>query len=232
MRLGLNRVSGLSSGAADRIAAARRDAPFSDAEDLAQRAGLDPRELQLLAAADALIGLSGHRRQQMWDAAGLRTPPALLRHAPVHEAPIELPPAPEGEAIVWDYAATRLTLRRHPLALLRPQLQARRLMTAEELKALPDKRFARACGIVTVRQQPGTANGTVFVSLEDETGAVQVIVWRHVRERQRAALLHARLLAVHGVWQREGPLCNLIAGRLEDLTPLLGRLATESRDFH
>lgn len=232
VRLGLNRVSGLPRAAADRIAAARRSAPFSDAEDLAQRAGLDQRELQALAAADALIGLSGHRRQQMWDAAGLRTPPALLRHAPVNELPIELPPAPEGEAIVWDYAATRLTLRRHPLALLRPQLRARRLMTAEELQALPDKRFARACGIVTVRQQPGTANGTIFVSLEDETGAVQVIVWRHVRERQRAALLHARLLAVHGVWQREGPLCNLIAGRLEDLTPLLGRLATESRDFH
>ncbi|WP_070401047.1 error-prone DNA polymerase [Hydrogenophaga sp. PML113] len=232
VRLGLNRVGGLSRAAADRIAAARRDAPFQDAEDLARRAGLDRRELQALAAADALIGLSGHRRLQMWDAAGHRAPPALLRQAPVHEAPIELPPAPEGEAIVWDYAATRLTLRRHPLALLRPQLRARRLMTAEELKALPDKRFARACGIVTVRQQPQTANGTIFVSLEDETGAVQVIVWRHVRERQRAELLHARLLAVHGVWQREGPLCNLIAGRLEDLTPLLGRLATESRDFH
>src|SRR5690606_34075511 len=142
--------------------------------------------------------------QQMWDAAALRPAPALLREAPVHEEAIELRPAPEGEAIVWDYAASRLTLRRHPLALLRPQLRARRLMTAEELQALPDKRFARACGIVTVRQQPQTANGTIFVSLEDETGAVQVIVWRHVRERQRAALLHARLLAVHGVWQREG----------------------------
>jgi len=232
VRLGLNRVSGLSRAAAERIAAARLVAPFSNAQDLARRADLDQRELQALAAADALIGLSGHRRQQMWDAAALRTPPALLRQAPVHEAPIELPPAPEGEAILWDYAATRLTLRRHPLALLRPQLRARRLMTAEELQALPDKRFARACGIVTVRQQPQTANGTIFVSLEDETGAVQVIVWRHVRERQRAALLHARLLAVHGVWQREGPLCNLIAGRLEDLTPLLGRLATQSRDFH
>jgi error-prone DNA polymerase len=232
VRLGLNRVSGLSRAAAERIAAARLVAPFSNAEDLARRADLDQRELQALAAADALMGLSGHRRQQMWDAAALRTPPALLRQAPVHEAPIELPPAPEGEAILWDYAATRLTLRRHPLALLRPQLRARRLMTAEELQALPDKRFARACGIVTVRQQPQTANGTIFVSLEDETGAVQVIVWRHVRERQRAALLHARLLAVHGVWQREGPLCNLIAGRLEDLTPLLGRLATQSRDFH
>jgi error-prone DNA polymerase len=90
----------------------------------------------------------------------------------------------------------------------------------------------RACGIVTNRQQPGTANGVVFVSLEDETGVVQVIVWKALRERQRNVLTRSRLMAVHGVWQREGEVCNLIAGHLEDLTPLLGRLATESRDFH
>jgi error-prone DNA polymerase len=90
----------------------------------------------------------------------------------------------------------------------------------------------RACGIVTNRQQPGTANGVVFVSLEDETGVVQVIVWKALRERQRNVLTRSRLMAVHGVWQREGEVCNLIAGHLEDLTPMLGRLATESRDFH
>ena len=232
VRLGLRRVAGLPQAAGERVVAARREAAFTSAQDLARRAALTQRDLQCLAAADALQSLSGHRRQQMWDAAALRPAPALLREAPVDEAAIELPAAPEGEAIVWDYAATRLTLRRHPLALLREQLRARRLQTAEELQALPNNRFARACGIVTVRQQPSTANGTIFISLEDETGAVQVICWRRVRERQRAVLLHARLLAVHGVWQREGAVCNLIAGRLEDLTPLLGRLATQSRDFH
>jgi len=232
VRLGLCMVSGLSRSEAQRIVAAREAKAFTDAEDLARRAQLDKQALQQLAAADALMSLSGHRRQQVWDAAALKTPPALLREAPVEEDALDLPEAPEGEAIVWDYASLGLTLRNHPLALLRERLQARRFMTAEALKSAPDGRLVRACGIVTNRQQPGTANGVVFVSLEDETGVVQVIVWKALRERQRNALTRSRLMAVHGVWQREGEVCNLIAGHLEDLTPLLGRLATESRDFH
>jgi error-prone DNA polymerase len=156
----------------------------------------------------------------------------LLKGAPVDEAPLALPPAPEGEAIVWDYASLGLTLRRHPLALLREELAKRRLMTAEQLKDAPNGRLVRHCGIVTLRQQPGTSSGVVFVSLEDETGVVQVIVWQRIRERQRAVLTGARLLAVRGVWQREGEARNLIAGHLEDLTPLLNGLSTVSRDFH
>ena len=105
-------------------------------------------------------------------------------------------------------------------------------MTAEQLKDAPDGRLVRACGIVTCRQQPGTSKGVVFVTLEDETGTVQVIVWRALRERQRNELTESRLLGVHGVWQRDGAVCNLIAGRLENLNPLLCRLALESRDFH
>ena len=150
----------------------------------------------------------------------------------MHEEVLELPAAPEGEEIVFDYQTTGLTLRRHPLALLRPLLARRRLMTAEQLKDAPNGRLVRYAGIVTLRQQPDTAGGVIFVSLEDETGVVQAIVWRSVRERQRKALLGSRLLAIYGTWQREGEVCNLIAGRLEDLTPLLGRLSTSSRDFH
>ncbi len=142
-----------------------------------------------LAAADALMSLSGHRRQQVWDAAAQRSVPILLRDAPVDEEALELPAAPEGEEIVWDYAATGLTLRRHPLALLRPQLRERKLMTAADLHDLPDGRHVRYCGIVTLRQQPDTAGGVVFVSLEDETGVVQVIVWKSLREKQRKELL-------------------------------------------
>lgn len=233
VRLGLRLADGVTKTEALRIMDARdRGGPFSDTEDLALRAGLDQACLQHLAAADALASLSGHRRQQMWAAAGLRAAPALLRGSPVHETALTLPEAPEGEAIVWDYASLGLTLRRHPLALLRERLQARRFMTAAALREVPDGRLARACGIVTGRQQPGTSKGVVFVTLEDETGTVQVVVWRHVRERQRAELIGSRLLAVHGVWQRQGSVCHLVAGRLEDLTPLLGRLATQSRDFH
>lgn len=187
--------------------------------------------MRLLAAADALASLAGHRRQQVWEAAALHRTPSLLRDAPVGEDLLELPSAPEGEEIVWDYASLGLTLRRHPLALLRPRLRKRGLMSAAELHEVTNGRRVKACGIVTLRQQPDTANGTVFVSLEDETGALQVIVWKRLRDRKRRELLAARLLEVRGRWQREGDVCNLIAHHLADLTPLLGQLATESRDF-
>ena len=151
-----------------------------------------------------------------------------------------MPPAPEGEEIVFDYASLGLTLRRHPLALLRPKLQRMQLLSADELRHLPHGCRVGACGLVTVRQQPGTAKGTIFVTLEDETGPVNVIVWQSVRQDQREPLLRARLLAVRGTWQRDvesgGNVCHVVAESLEDLTPMLGRLGTQSRtssrDFH
>ncbi|MFZ5567760.1 MAG: error-prone DNA polymerase [Pseudomonadota bacterium] len=231
VRLGLRLLSGIGQASAERIVAARTAQPFINTEDLALRAALDAKELKALASADALLSLSGHRRQQVWDASALHAAPALLREAPVDEDWLELPAAPEGEEIVFDYAATGLTLRRHPLALLREQLRAQRLQTAQELGALPDGRLVRACGLVLTRQQPGTAKGVVFVTLEDETGTVQVIVWKALRDKQRQTLLRARLLAVYGTWQRQGEVCHLIAGHLQDLTPLLGGLMTASRDF-
>jgi error-prone DNA polymerase len=235
VRLGLQLVAGLSAAAAERIVLARAEAPFIDVQDLARRARLDAQDLRQLAAADALMSLAGHRRQQVWEATAWTPPPALLEDAPIDETPLQLPLAAEGEEIVFDYAALGLTLRRHPLALLREQLRRRRLQTAREMHDLPHGRRVRACGIVTGRQQPQTANGTIFVSLEDESGVVNVIVWRRVHERFRRELLHSRLLAVHGEWQREGEVRHLVAQRLEDLTPLLGRLADaglHSRDFH
>ncbi|QDL37113.1 error-prone DNA polymerase [Rhodoferax sediminis] len=239
VRLGLRLVGSLSEAGAGRLVQARSQAPFASTEDLALRARLDRPDLDALAAADALISLSGHRRQQVWDAAAQQRAPALLQGAPVHEEALALPAAPEGEEIVFDYAAMGLTLRRHPLALLRPRLARMQLLTAHELQDLPSGQQVAACGLVTVRQQPQTAKGTIFVTLEDETGPVNVIVWKHVRERQRDELLHSRLLAVQGTWQRDvdsgGAVRHLVAERLTDLTPLLGRLgqqASRSRDFH
>ena len=232
VRLGLRLVAGLKAASAERIVAARRAAPFDSADDLARRAALDQYEMTLLASADALMSLAGHRRQQVWEAAALKSAPQLLREAPVQEEYLELPEAPEGEEVVWDYAATGLTLRRHPLAILRPTLAQQGWKTAAQLHNLPSGRLASACGIVTGRQQPETAKGVMFVSLEDETGNVQVIVWPKATERLRGPLLRARLLAVRGTWQREGEVRNLVASHVEDLTPLLGRLATSSRDFH
>ncbi|MBP8101307.1 MAG: error-prone DNA polymerase [Burkholderiaceae bacterium] len=231
VRLGLRMINKLKAESAERIVQARREAPLESAEDLARRAGLEQHEMTLLAGADALMSLAGHRRQQVWEAAALRSTPQLLREAPVNEDYLELPEAQEGEEVVWDYASTGLTLRRHPLAILRPALARQGWRTAAELHDVPNGRFAKACGLVTVRQQPETAHGVMFVSLEDETGSVQVIVWPKVKERLRAPLLRSRLMAVKGTWQREGEVRNLIAGHVEDLTPMLGRLAVVSRDF-
>lgn len=232
VRLGLRFVKGLAHAAAQRIVDARQTAPFADVDDLAQRAALDAAALRQLAAADALRSLAGHRRQQAWQAAAPPPRTLLGQPAPVREPPLALPAPPEGEDVLFDYAATGLTLRRHPLALLRPLLARRGLRTAAELAAQPDGAPVRACGLVTLRQQPATAGGVTFVSLEDETGAVQVICWKRLRERQRHTLLHARLLAVSGTWQQQDGVRSLIAARLHDLTPLLGQLPTRSRDFH
>jgi error-prone DNA polymerase len=238
VRLGLNRISSLSKGGAERLLKARDQSPFTSTEDLALRAELDGKDMAALAAADALMSLSGHRRQQVWDATAQRRSPALLRGVPINEQALLLPAAPEGEEIVGDYAALGLTLRRHPLALLRPRLARMKLMSAAELRSLPSGQTARACGIVKGRQRPQTANGTIFVTLEDETGNVNVIVWSHVIEAWREPLLKSHLLAVQGTWQRDddsgGKVQHLIATGFKDLTPLMGRLAQSntSRDFH
>jgi error-prone DNA polymerase len=232
VRLGLRLVSGLKEASVTRLMEARSQAPFDDPEDLARRAGLEQHEMQLLAGADALKSLSGHRRQQVWQASALRRPPKLLHDAAVDEDFLELPAALEGEEVVHDYQTVGLTLRSHPMLLLRPVLAKRKLAKASDLERMPNGRWVRYAGIVTVRQQPETAKGTVFISLEDETGNVQVIVWRSLKEQQRPQVLRARLLAVYGQWQREGEVKNLVAHKLADLTPLLGKLATTSRDFH
>jgi error-prone DNA polymerase len=238
VRLGLRLVGGLSEAGAQRIVEAREERAFDNVEDLALRAQLDLKDLNALASADALRSLAGHRRQQVWEASAQQKAPGMLRQAPINEQPLLLPAAHEGEEIFFDYAATGFTLRRHPVALLREKLAKLKLLSASQLHDLPHNRRVGACGIVTVRQQPQTANGTIFVTLEDETGPVNVIVWKHVREQQRDALLHSKLMAVRGVWQRDvesgGQVRHLIAEKLEDLTPLLGRLGKlgSSRDFH
>jgi len=232
LRLGLRRVKGLSRRGGEAIAKARRSGPFDNARDLVARTGLDKRDLECLAAADALAGLEGHRHNAWWRAGGIE-PPMPLFGVPRfdEEAPMLREPG-EGEDIVADYASTGMTLRRHPLALLRRRLSERRFHTAAELATLRNGAVARGAGLVLVRQRPATASGVIFTTLEDETGTINVVVWPSTAQTQRRALLKARLLAVTGTLQRESGVVHLIAGRLEDLSQWLGDLETASRNFH
>lgn len=231
VRLGLRMVRGLKKESAERIVDARRRRLFQSAEEVAMLADLDHVDMRQLAAADALRSLSGHRRQQVWDAAGLRRPPRLLKGAPVDEEPLELEAAAEGEEVLWDYRTLGLTLRSHPLALLRPQLADRRFMTTLDLEGAEDGDPVRIVGFVTSRQRPPTAKGVMFVTLEDEVGNVRAIIWPAVQEEFEKPARRSKLLGVYGHLQfREGAR-NVIAKRLEDMSHLVTDLDTRSRDF-
>lgn len=232
VRLGLGRIGGLAQDAAERLIAARADGPFASVEDLARRAGLDAHALQLLAGADALRGLAGHRHAAAWAVAGVDTRATpMLAATRTREAPATLAaPGVEAETLA-DYRSLGLTLGAHPVALLRPVLARYKVLPAAVLAEFPHGRLARASGLVTHRQRPETAKGVVFVTLEDETGAVNVIVWPQVVEQQRRALLAATLLTVYGIWQREGAVRHLVARQLVDHSPLLQGLDAKSRNF-
>ena len=198
---------------------------------LRQELALSAHDQQALAQAHALRSAYPQRRHSVWDA---RRPsqPGLLSHAEIPDTLPTLRRASVGLEVLSDYQATGLSLNRHPLALLRAQLEPMRFSTAEQLNQhCPDRRLARACGLVTTRQRPGTATGTVFVTLEDETGSVNVIVREELAQEQSNALLQSRLMGVYGVWQRDGAVCHLIAHRLVTMNHLIGDLVARSRDF-
>ena len=225
VRLGLRMAKGLSEAAGRQVAAAR---PFAAAADLGF---LDRKDLKALAGAGALASLAGHRRAALWQAAGVERPLALNVLQGKETLPDLVAPS-EGQEILADYASLGLTLGRHPLALLRRFLRKDNLITAEELRLRPHGARARAAGLVTCRQRPDTASGVVFVTLEDETGCVNVVLWRRLVERQRREAIAARLLGVEGVVERDGEVVHLVARRLFDYSGLLGPLAAHSRDFH
>ena len=224
-------IKGLKVSSAEQLVIARTDRAFSSTEDLARRAGLNRRDLSCLAAADALSSLSGHRREALWETLAVDDPTRLGLPARSVDLP-QLAIPTEGQEIVADYDSMGLTLRRHPVALLRERLRKRRIKSASELSQTHNGSHIKVAGLVTCRQRPATASGVIFVTLEDETGYVNLIVWNDLAERQRKELIGSRLLAVHGEVQREGLVVHVLARKLEDLSPLLGRLATSSHDFH
>ncbi|HMM77588.1 MAG TPA: error-prone DNA polymerase [Gammaproteobacteria bacterium] len=232
LRLGFRLVKGMAETAAARLVDARAAQPFAGFEDLVRRARLDRRDIAALGAAGGLAGLAGHRHRARWAALGVEAPLPALRETSIREAQPLLRKPSEGEDILADYQALGLSLGRHPLELLRPQLDRRGCVTAFEIQHLDHGARVRTAGLVVMRQRPGTATGVVFVSIEDETGTMNLVVWSSLVEAQRRELLGARLLGVEGEVQREGPVIHIVARRLADYTALLGRLPTASRDFH
>ncbi len=232
LRLGLRLVKGMSRTGAARIETARRAQAFRDVADLTRRAALTRREVNALATADAFAALAGHRHQARWAALASEAPMALFDGEPaVNEGLALLPRPSEAQDIVADYASVGLTLRRHPLALLRGRLQQLNCASTQEAKMLAHDTPVRIAGLVITRQHPSTARGVIFLTLEDESGVLNVIVWPGHVDRFRKEVFHGRLLIVDGTLQREGEVIHVIARRLEDRGALLGPLDAPSRDF-
>lgn len=231
VRLGFSLVRGMREESARRIETCRAVRNFHSVTDLARRAALDRHDMQVLAASDALRSLAGNRRHALWEASAAVPDKDLLKVADLAEESPVLAEPTEGETIVGDYRSMGLTLHRHPLELLRRQLSNKRFETAATLSTYADRRLARGAGIVTVRQRPGTANGVLFLTIEDETGNVNVIVWPSILEKFRKEILNASLLGIYGQWQADGDVKHLVAQYAVDLSPMLGALDTRSRNF-
>ncbi|KPW41686.1 Error-prone DNA polymerase [Pseudomonas amygdali] len=231
IRLGLRMVRSFREDDARRIETARSKRPFADATDLTQRAGLDARAAEALADSGALRGLIGHRHRARWEVAGVEAQRPLFDDLPSEETQVILPLPTVAEDLVADYTTLGTTLGPHPLALLRRQLAAKRFRSSQDLLSLENDRTLSVAGLVIGRQRPGTASGVTFVTLEDEFGMVNVVVWRDLAERQRKVLVGSQLLQVFGRLESKSGVRHLIAQRLYDLTPLLTGLDVRSRDF-
>jgi error-prone DNA polymerase len=231
IRLGFRQVRGFSERAALAISEARLQRSFLDIADLCARANVDKRHRDLLAEASALRGLAGHRHRAQWAVAGVEPQMPLFGHDSPKEESVVLPPPTQAENTLADYSRVGLSLGPHPLQQIRKRLRAARCMDSKALKERPHESWVRVAGLVTLRQRPQTASGVTFVTMEDEHGLINVIVWRRIAEAQRRELLEAQLLGVEGQWQMVDGTCHVVAGKLLDLTRLLSGLDARSRDF-
>jgi len=231
LRLGLRMIKGLSRAAGERLVTVRAQGDFRDVDDLARRAGLSRRELKALAAADALHGLAGHRHAAAWTVAGVEPQLPLFPHPGQDRVRPALDPPSRGRSVLADYHALGLSLRAHPLALLRHRLRARGLHSAAEVAALPAGARTRTAGLVLIRQRPGKGRA-VYITLEDETGTQNLLIWADLAERERRIVLGAGLLGAEVEVQRAEGVQHLVGRVLEDHSDLLGELPVRSRDFH
>jgi len=231
LRLGLRLVRGLSENAAHRIATARLTGAFSDVQDLTRRARLNRGDLKALAAADALQGVAGHRHHAAWEVAGVEDAVPLVGLDRFNERVPRLRLPSSGQAVLADYAQLGLSLREHPLALIRSQLRRRGFLSSAEVAGHAPGEIVRAAGLVLIRQRPGNGRA-IFVTLEDERGGLNLLIWADLAERQRKVLLGAQLLGVVAEIQRADGVQHLLCRHLEDHSDLLEGLAVVSRDFH
>jgi error-prone DNA polymerase len=231
LRLGFRMVKGLSEGTGRRITKRRATEDFSSTQQLLERTGIDRRELGVLASAGALRVLEGHRHQARWAVAGVESPHGLFTSMERFEPTPLLRKPTEGQNIVADYRSVGLTLERHPMHLIRHRLDRYSYLQAERLPGTATGRTIGVAGLVITKQRPGTASGVTFVTLEDETGYINLVVWKQVAEQYRAALLNARLMGIRGELQIEGNVIHVIARQLIDHTEMLGDLEVRSRDF-
>ena len=231
LRLGLRMVKGLPEDIGQRMVAERQSGRYEQVQHLLERVGLDKRELGVLASSGALRSLCGDRHRARWAVSGAEKPMPLFPSMRRYEATPLLRKPTEGQTIVADYQTTGLTLERHPMCLLRRHLDRYHYVSAEQLPGMATGRKINVAGLVITKQRPGTASGVTFVTLEDETGQINLVVWKHVAEEYRAALLNARLLGVMGELQIEGKVIHVIAQQLFDHTEMLGGLSVRSRDF-
>ncbi|MFC4526973.1 error-prone DNA polymerase [Dyella halodurans] len=232
IRLGFRQIRGCRQDMAERLGAERARRPFDDVADLCTRTGMNRQQQEALAEADALRGLAGHRHRARWAIAGIEAQLPLFGHASPEEPAVALPPPSQAENTLADYARVGLTLGPHPLQQLRKRLRALHCMDGRALSHQPHASQVRAAGLVTQRQRPQTASGVTFITMEDEFGPINVVVWSQVAERQRRIYLEANLLGVEGRWEHVDGVSHLIAHRLIDFSHLLGSLDSRSRDFH
>ena len=234
LRLGLRQVDGLQREAADRVVARR---PYASVEELRSRGRVPVHAIQRLAAADAFRSMKLDRRAALWDSRALKHAPDLPlflyaeeRDEGIEDVPAKLPAMPLAEHVISDYQTIRLSLKAHPMQFLRAHYAAQKFVTAEQLKSLKDGRRLSMAGVVLIRQRPGTSKGVVFITIEDETGIANLVIWPAVFEKQRKIVMGARLMAVHGTIQRDpdSEVIHVVAARLEDHTHLLSRLSDDS----
>ncbi len=232
IRLGLSLIDGFQPAVAERLVQQRERRAFADVADLSDRVQLDPRHLALLADAGALKGLAGHRHRARWQASGVEKTLPLFDGLPGTSEPAPALPVPTPwQDMQADYATTQTTLGRHPMSFLRRQLQASRYLSSSQLAQLPHGRRVRHAGIVRMRQSPGTASGVTFVTLEDEHGMTNAVVWQHVMQRYRRTLVESQLLGIEGRWERVEGVAHLIVERMSKLDELLDGVEAKSRDF-